>query len=408
MSTFNLKADDLKLAKTLVKKFGKKATRGEVVPFCETELGGYRAYNIMRVLAKKTGVRGEYDISGLVEAVEAGIKAGGVSTASKPKAARGAKSVAAPAMAAPAPKVREEAVEVGTLKRTHSAEIQYEPISVPDVDPNYVPFGCFSDVKQIIASGIFAPAFIFGHSGYGKTTAIEQAYAKAKKKLIVIQITEETTEEDLLGGMRLVNGNTVFEYGPIPRAYQEGCGVLLDEVDQGTSKIMCLQNAMQAKPLFLKKTGETIYPAAGFMVFATGNTRGIGDDADGRYVGAKILNEAFLERFADTMTQDAPSPAIETKILSKVIDDADFVSNLVKWAGLTRSACTAGTIDREIQTRRLLHIAKNYQIYGDRLKAVTKAVNRFEEVTRDAMIDLYTKVDAGIDTSSPASGGSDF
>lgn len=409
MSTFKLNADDVSLAKTLVKKFGKTATRAEVVPFCESELDGYRAYNIMRVLGKKTGSRGEYDISSLVKDVEAGVKAGGAKvTPQTKKSASKAKAPSAVAMAAPAPKVREDAVEVGTTKRMHSAELQYEEIKVPEVDSNYVPFGCFADVKQILSSGIFAPAFIFGHSGYGKTTAVEQACAKLKKKLIVVQITEETTEDDLIGGMRLVNGNTVHEYGPIARAYLEGCPVLLDEVDQGTSKIMCLQNALQGKPLFIKKTGETLYPAAGFMVFATGNTRGIGDDADGRYVGAKILNEAFLERFADTMSQDAPTPAIETKILSKVIEDADFVANLVKWAGLTRAACASGTIDREIQTRRLLHIAKNFEVYGDRLKAVTKAVNRFDEITRDAMIDLYTKVDMGAIEDSPAAAEPSF
>jgi hypothetical protein len=407
MSNFNLKAEDVKLAEILVKEFGKTATRAEVVPYCETELEGYRAYNVMRILGKKTATRGEYDISSLVKDVKAGIKAGGVKvTSSTKKSASKAKapSAAAVAMAAPAPKVREDAVEVGSLKRTHSAEIQYEEIVVPEVDPNYVPFGCFADVKQILSSGVFAPAFLFGHSGYGKTTLTEQACAKLKKKLIVVQITEETTEDDLIGGMRLVNGNTVFEYGPVVRAYQEGCPILLDEVDQGTSKIMCLQNALQAKPLFLKKTGETIYPQAGFMVIATGNTRGIGDDADGRYVGAKILNEAFLERFADTMTQEAPTPAIETKILSKVIEDSEFVDNLVKWANLTRGACASGAIDREVQTRRLLHVAKLYEVYGDRLKAVTKAVNRFDEETRDAMIDLYTKVDMGVETEVEVAG----
>jgi len=384
----------------LVSKFGTIATRGEVVEWCASELGSYRAYNVMRTVGVPTGTRGEYDVTNLVADVTTSVNT--VVVGAKPKAAKKPANVVAkkPAVV-PTQKaamiIREDVASVEVVTKIRSNEIAYEPIVVPERDPNYVPFGCFADTKQLIKSGVFAPAMIFGHSGYGKTTLVEQACAQLGRKLVVCQITEETCEDDLIGGMRLVNGSTVFEYGPIARAYQEGAVVLLDEVDQGTTKLMCLQNALQAKPLFLKKTGETIYAAAGFMVIATGNTKGIGDDIDGRYVGAKIMNEAFLERFSDTMTQGAPRDNIETKILSKVIDDAEFVSNLVRWANLTREACSVGQIDREIQTRRLLHIAKNYEIYGDKKRAVEKAVNRFEETVRDALLNLYTKVDASVD-----------
>jgi len=399
MAEFKVKESDLKLAKKIVDKFGDTATRAQIVDLCEAQMGGYRGYMIVNKLCPRIR-QGEYDISGLVDSVNAGLN-GKVKTKAKTakvesKADDFAHGVPAPmaAMAAPTPRVRENAV--GGAVKLRSADIAYEPIVVPTIDKNFVPFGVFSDVKQLLSSGIFAPAMIFGHSGYGKTTLVEQACAQLKRKLVIVQVTAETCEDDLIGGMRLVNGDTVFEYGPIARAYLEGAVILLDEVDQGTERIMCLQNALQAKPLFLKKTGETIHPKAGFMAIATGNTKGIGDDADGRYVGAKLLNEAFLERFSDTMEQGAPSAKIEKKILSKMIDDEQFIDCLVKWAAMTREACTNGVLDREIQTRRLLHVAKNFQVYGDRLKAVTKAVNRFEPNTRDALLNLYTKVDAEV------------
>lgn len=394
-AVFKVKESDIKMAEKIVKKFGDTATRAQIVDLCERSLGGYRGYTIVRELCPRIQ-HGEYDISGLIEAVQRGLN-GETSPKVKPTKAETkvddfAHGVPAPmaAMAAPAPRVR----EAGAVGKLRSAELAYEPVVVPQIDKNFVPFGVFSDVKQLLSSGIFAPAMIFGHSGYGKTTLVEQACAQLKRKLIIVQVTAETCEDDLIGGMRLVNGDTVFEYGPIVRAYIEGAVVLLDEVDQGTERIMCLQNALQAKPLFLKKTGETIYPKAGFMAIATGNTKGIGDDADGRYVGAKLMNEAFLERFSDTMEQGAPSAKIEKKILSKLIDDEQFIDCLVKWAAMTREACANSVIDREIQTRRLIHVAKNFQVYGDRAKAVQKAVNRFEPTTRDALMNLYTKVDA--------------
>ena len=265
---------------------------------------------------------------------------------------------------------------------------------VPDKDPTYVPFGNFSSIKKIIKSKLFYPAFITGLSGNGKTLSVEQAAADLNRELIRVNITIETDEDDLIGGFRLVDGSTVWHNGPVIEALERGAVLLLDEIDLASNKILCLQSILEGKGVFLKKIGKYVNPSAGFTVIATANTKGKGSD-DGRFVGTNVLNEAFLERFPVTFEQDYPSAAIETKILSNVGCDLQFAENLVKWAGVIRKTFFDAGVDEVITTRRLVHIVQAFQIFGDRLTAITNCVNRFDDDTKESFLDLYTKVDAG-------------
>ena len=268
---------------------------------------------------------------------------------------------------------------------------------IPEKDDSFVQFGNFQSLKKIIASRKFYPAFITGLSGNGKTLSVEQVCAATKRELIRVNITIETDEDDLIGGFRLVNGDTVWHNGPVIEALERGAVLLLDEIDLASNKILCLQSVLEGKGVFLKKIGKYINPKAGFNVIATANTKGKGSD-DGRFVGTNILNEAFLERFPVTFEQDYPAASIETKILMNVGADSDFAENLVKWAGVIRKTFFDGGVDEVITTRRLVHIVQAYQIFGDRLDAITKCVNRFDDDTKQSFLDLYTKVDAGEET----------
>ena len=269
---------------------------------------------------------------------------------------------------------------------------------VPEKDPNYVPFGNSSSLKKIINSRLFYPVFITGLSGNGKTLGVEQTCAALGRELIRVNITIETDEDDLIGGFRLVNGDTVWHNGPVIEALNRGAVLLLDEIDLASNKILCLQSVLEGKGIFLKKTGRYVKPAPGFTVIATANTKGKGSD-DGRFVGTNVLNEAFLERFPVTFEQDYPSASIETKILSNVGSDLQFAENLVKWAGVIRKTFFDGGVDEVITNRRLVHIAQAYNIFGDRLVAITNCVNRFDDDTKQSFLDLYTKVDAGEETT---------
>ena len=272
---------------------------------------------------------------------------------------------------------------------------------IPNKDDGFVPFGNFSDVKKVIQSKMFYPVFITGMSGNGKTFSVEQACAVLNRELIRVNITIETDEDDLIGGFRLVDGNTVWHNGPVVEALERGAVLLLDEVDLASNKILCLQSVLEGKGIFLKKIGKYIQPSAGFNIIATANTKGKGSD-DGRFIGTNVLNEAFLERFALTFEQEYPTPATETKILLRVAasvgkHDEEFCKNLSNWADIIRRTFKDGGIDEVISTRRLVHIMRAYAIWNNRVKAIKVCVNRFDEETKQSFIELYDKIDAGVD-----------
>jgi len=270
---------------------------------------------------------------------------------------------------------------------------------VPAQYKNYVPFGNYEDVLSIVMSSRFFPVFISGHSGNGKTMSIEQACAKAKRKFVCVSMTPETDESDLLGNYVLINGNMEWRDGPVTTAARQGAVLCIDEIDYGAQNLSSLQRVLEGKPFLLKKKGEVITPAPGFTVFATANTKGKGSD-DGRYMFTNVLNEAFLERFRTTMEQDFPPVKIERKIVEKELasvnrSDDDFAEKLVTWADVIRKTFLDGGCDEVISTRRLVHIVETYGIFGDKMKAITLCLNRFDDDTKASFLDLYTKVDAG-------------
>jgi hypothetical protein len=275
---------------------------------------------------------------------------------------------------------------------------------VPKVNSLYVPFGFFDKMKAIVASQRFYPVFVSGLSGNGKTFMVEQSCAQAKREFLRVNISPETDEDDLIGGFRLIDGETKWFDGPVIQAMKRGSVLVLDEIDRGSNKLMCMQGVLEGKGILVKKTGEYVEPVTGFNVVATANTKGKGDDT-GRYMAATILDDAFLERFPITVEQEYPDTKIETKILAKVFDslgikDKDFVDNLVKWADIIRKTFQEGAIDELISTRRLVHIAEAYTIFNNKMDAIQYCINRFDAETKSAFLDLYTKIDAGIDPTA--------
>jgi hypothetical protein len=273
---------------------------------------------------------------------------------------------------------------------------------IPQKDATFVSFGNFSDIKKVVSSGLFYPAFITGLSGNGKTFGVEQACAQLGRELIRVNITIETDEDDLIGGFRLVNGETVWHNGPVVESMERGSVLLLDELDLASNKIMCLQSILEGKGVFLKKIGKHIMPKEGFTVFATANTKGKGSD-DGRFIGTNVLNEAFLERFPITFEQEYPTASVENKILTKVAqslnipmigEHTDFIKHLCSWSDIIRKTFADGGIDEVISTRRLVHIMKAYAIFGKKDKALKVCLNRFDDETKSTFVELYDKIDA--------------
>jgi len=275
---------------------------------------------------------------------------------------------------------------------------------VPSRISGYVPFGNYSDVRLIVASNRFYPIYITGLSGNGKTMMVEQVCAIQKRECVRVNVTIETDEDDLLGGFRLVDGHTVWQNGPVVSAMERGAILLLDEVDLGSNKLMCLQPVLEGKPIYLKKINKLIVPSKGFNIVATANTKGKGSD-DGRFIGTNVLNEAFLERFSVTMEQEYPSKKTEIKILNNVLkssgaENTKFVQRIVSWADVIRKSFMDGAVSEIISTRRLVHICEAFIIFQHEAKAIELCVNRFDNETKKSFMELYSKLD---DTAVPAS-----
>jgi len=280
---------------------------------------------------------------------------------------------------------------------------------VPALFEGFVAWGNFSKIEKVVKSGLFYPIFVTGLSGNGKTLMIEQVHAKLKKELIRVNITIETDEDDLLGGFRLVNGETKFVPGPVIEAMERGCTLLLDEVDLGSNKLLALQPVLEGNGVYLKKVNKWVKPSKGFNVMATANTKGKGSE-DGRFIGTNILSEAFLERFAVTFEQPYATAATEKKIVVNSMKkygevDEEFAGNLVNWAEIIRKTFYDGGVDEVISTRRLDHIVKAYAIFGEKMEAIELCVARFDDDTKESFLDLYTKIDAGVITSEENADG---
>ena len=295
--------------------------------------------------------------------------------------------------------VAEVALAAQVLEFRQPKLLDDSDIAIPTKYADYVPFGFFKDLRHIIKSGSFYPVFITGLSGNGKTLMVEQVCAELQRECIRVNISIETDESDLLGGPTLVNGNVVNRDGPVIVAMKRGAVLLIDEVDRGSNKLMCLQGILEGKPYYNKKNGELVHPKSGFTVMATANTKGRGSE-EGRYL-SQILDDAFLERFPITVEQEYPDVKTEKKILTPLIDDADFVDKLTQWADVVRQSFNQGATDEIISTRRLVHIARAFKIFGDRMKAIELCVARFDTETKLSFLDLYSKVDAKVNGPTP-------
>ena len=380
-------------------KFNMSSSRSEFLDKVRFELGAVREINRSQIKA----ICDKYDLPfptwlrkdparqisrGVYALTEHGVN--NVSTPKAPKVSAPVEPTVAVAMVAPS-------------IVANDAELSL----VPEKASGYVPFGNFADVRSIIKSRKFYPAYITGLSGNGKTMMIEQVCANEKRECVRVNITIETDEDDLIGGFRLVNGETVWQDGPVITAMSRGAVLLLDEVDLGSNKLMCLQPVLEGKAVYLKKTNRVVHPVPGFNVIATANTKGKGSD-DGRFISTNVMNEAFLERFSITMEQEYPAAKVETKILNNVLQASgitatEFVDKLVTWADVIRKSFFEGALSEIISTRRLVHICEAYAIFGEnKVKAIELCLNRFDVDTKNAFLELYKKVDETVEPAPAA------
>ena len=386
----------------------KRIDRTEFLDKVRFEFGGIREITrpqVLEICEKYNLDRPNWILNDVARRVGRGIYALPEHGAAVVKEIKAVAKSKAPKLAPVEPTVSVAMVAPSVL--SHNAELSL----VPEKATGYVPFGNFADVRSIIKSRKFYPAYITGLSGNGKTMMVEQVCAQEKRECVRVNVTIETDEDDLIGGFRLVNGETVWQDGPVITAMSRGAVLLLDEVDLGSNKLMCLQPILEGKAVYLKKTNRVVHPAPGFNVIATANTKGKGSD-DGRFIGTNVMNEAFLERFSITMEQEYPSAKVESKILNNVlgesgINNSEFVDKLVIWADVIRKSFYEGALSEIISTRRLVHICEAYAIFGqNKVKAIELCLNRFDVDTKNSFLELYKKVDETIDPTPVAESAS--
>ena len=413
--------DKLAITADIRTTYGRMVTRRDLTEYKE-RTGVWARWIILD--APRGVLRGTFDLEGFVPSSGGATR---VSTPRTPKAAKYVGPVGADAVTDASSLVTataDAALSFSVTKNASANDITtriqdlVEQASmlarVPTKSKAFVPFGDFDSVRRVIASRVFCPVFITGHSGNGKTFQIEQACAVEAREYIRVNITGETDEDDLIGGFRLKDGETVFELGPVVVAMLRGAVLLLDEVDLAGPKVMCLQPVLEGNPLTIKKLGITISPNPGFTVFATANTKGRGSE-DGKYIGTNMLNEAFLERFNFTIEQTFPSVSVEKKILTKTFETfggevtpevSTFFETLAKWADAIRQTFDEDGIEDQISTRRLVHITKTFFIFGDMDKALTLCLNRFDKSVQAKFLDFYAKLNpANVEVITPVAEG---
>jgi hypothetical protein len=354
------------LVAKLIAEYGKVVTKEQILSYCETNKLP-NPHFIIACREIKIG-KSQYDLSQMFENV---------------KTETAQSEDVFPALQA----------QIIPMKKRIAVEIDS---TIPAKDNTYVPFGFYKQLEMILKSKTFYPVFVTGLSGNGKTTMVEQAAAKLGRECIRVNISIETDEDDLIGGNTLQDGNVIYREGPVLMAMRRGAVLLIDEIDRGSNKLMCLQSILEGKPYFNKKTGEMIYAEKGFTIVATANTKGRGTE-DGRFIAAQILDDAFLERFPITVEQEFPSPAIEKKIIANKMEffgkvDTEFADKLISWAEVIRKTFEEGGVDEIISTRRLVNIVQAYSIFNNREDAITYCINRFDDDTKTAFMDLYVKM----------------
>lgn len=263
---------------------------------------------------------------------------------------------------------------------------------IPSRDERFMPFGAAKTLEKIVRSRAFLPTYIFGDTGIAKSLSVVQACAKNKRELIRLNVNAHTCEEDFVGGFRLVDGETVFQAGPLVLAMKRGAILLVDEISaMNPANAFCLFSVLDSGELYIKKTNEKVVAADGFNIIVTDNTRGKGSST-GRFVGTSVQNDAMLDRFLVTLQYDYPTPVQELKILNLVADNPELNENLIKWANIVRESFRSGIIDENVSVRKLVSILKINEVFNDIRTSIGLALARYEEETKAAMLDLFDKV----------------
>ena len=94
-------------------------------------------------------------------------------------------------------KQEEELVMENVVALRQPRLVDDSDVSIPTKYPDYVPFGFYNDLRNIIRSNDFYPVFVTGLSGNGKTLMVEQVCVELKRECIRVNVSIETDESEI-------------------------------------------------------------------------------------------------------------------------------------------------------------------------------------------------------------------
>jgi len=268
-------------------------------------------------------------------------------------------------------------VEMGTMRTIYGFKERHE--LVPEIDPEYQ-FPPEATKIALLGLRLNKPTMIHGPTGSGKTTLAEQIAARINMPVMRINHHSDMYSYDIAGQMKVIDGETRFEHGPLPFAMQRPIMLIMDEWDAINPEIgMMYQPVLERRPDEI--LGSIILTAAGgekvdshpmFRIVATSNTCGLGDDK-GHYQGTQIQNLAFVSRFQLRVKLDYLKPEHEQKILEKKFPklSTDEFKLLTKTAAKIREQYEGGRLDVPYSLRDLINWTELYVLLGDAQKAMT-------------------------------------
>ena len=272
----------------------------------------------------------------------------------------------------------------------------------PNILKDMVKTKTYKKVERLLY-GVKNPlnVFIDGDTGLGKSTAVIHVHYRQNRMVIRLNLSFATDVDDLIGGFRLIDGDTVWQDGPAVIAMQEGACLLLDELDAANPKILFeLQSILEGNGVYLKKDNRMVYPTDGFHVVATGNTKGTGD-MTGDFSGVNILNKAFLDRFAASITAVPPDQKEMHKMLDhQCPDNPDLVNEgLAAFYHQVLQTWIAGGIPHLVSPRRMIAFGNLCIQFGvervddkELKEAGDYATNKYDEEMKSAFMELLDRM----------------
>ena len=252
---------------------------------------------------------------------------------------------------------------------------------VPDVAQDYVfEKAPFQILRAWWMSGTKEPLFIHGPWGCGKTSGVEQFFARLNVPVVPIMGRDPMEKADLIGMYVFGEARTMqWVDGPAALAYRHGYVLLVNEFSKCNPGFWVANNEiLEGKPVFIEQRQELLKPHPDTRVIVTDNTRGLVGDETGLAQGRYRQDAAVMDRFwslqMDYMSEEPETRLVQARFAELGEDMAQRFAKTLRRIAEDVRACFMGVskdneaIEATISTRTLLRIAELVLMFLDGAK----------------------------------------